>query len=462
MFSSLRLTFVLSYVLSLSILVQLPNHVQASPQFPTPVPKSSKFELIYDHSFSLLTAAREYTIRRQGNDSNCDYIAVSNGIQNIGGDGRQAYDLARQLVPQGPRDYKEGFYSLHGPQGSDNPFSINNLGAAPEAFVGVYEALGYNAVMLAAQPGKVDLAFAQAIRNRLLLQPDTSFAHLWITPRNYSVSRRIRVDETQEFVDLIYPYHEVVAMIAPDDIDKVVILDGLVGYPFTISLETLAYQLRGFNRVIVVSKSAETLVEHQQFQIAQTGQPYVVSPLGGQYLKTARLSWRQQYSTWGSVISSPLRMTNGKDPLVILPGRFVHYERIGTQSVTFALLGVQMGYDLERAGVLPSGAIQPWTERELTQGMSDWVIQQFGAVDTFTEIFGKPLTDEFWLTHDQLQQIVLRGVPLPQADQPGYIVVLTERAMLGWDSVHGTFMIPLGQVYYEQLRRELNSTRSAM
>lgn len=397
--------------------------------------------------------AQRYTIRRQGNDSNCEYIAVSNGIQNTGGDGARAYQRARELVPQGVFDYHEGFYTLYGANGSDRPFSINNLGAAPEAFVGVYEALGYEALMLGREPGAADRALAQTIYERLAAAPETSFAHLWITPQRYSVARRLTVAATDEVVDLIYPYHEVVAMVAPDRPGQVVILDGLIGYPFTISLETLAYQLRGFNKVLLVSASDGSLAEHQRRQATQRGQPYALAPLGGQYLAAARRWWGRSYTEWGAVIGPPFRVAAAPEERVVLPGRFVHYERTGAQPPELALLGVRMGQELEAAGVLPAGTIQPWAARRLQPGMQGWVSAQFGSETAFLAVFGNVLTDEHWLTQAQMQQLVLRGVALPQADQPGYVVVLTERAMLAWDEVRGTFMIPLGQIYYEHDQR---------
>lgn len=407
-----------------------------------------------EYTAAAYTGARPYVIRRQGNDSNCDYIAVSNGIQNIGGDGALAYQRARALVPQGVFDYHEGFYTVYGPNGSDRPFSINNLGAAPEAFVGVYEALGYDAVMLGSQAGRADRGLAQALYDRLAQAPETSFAHLWITPRGYAVARRFTVDATGEVVDLIYPYHEVVAMVAPERPNEVVILDGLVGQPFTMSLDALAHQLRAFNKLLVVSAGSATLVDHQRSQAAQTGQPYVLAPLGGQYLAVARQLWGPQYGQWGAVIGQPFRVAVEGDTTVVLPGTYVHYERAGAQRPTLALLGTRMGHELEAAGVLATGTIQPWIDQPLPAAMQHWVVERFGSEAAFSAAFGKPLTAEVWISQDQMQQLVLRGVALPQADQAGYAVVLTERAMLAWDAVHGTFMIPLGTIFYAQHQRD--------
>lgn len=243
---------------------------------------------------------RQYRVRYQGNDSNCDYVAVANGVQNVGGDGEQAYWAARTLVPQGPRDFKEAFYTLLGPNGSDQRFSLNNLGAAPEAFVGVYETLGYNAVMLAATPDGVDLDFARAMRDRLVADPERSFAHLWITPRPYQArARMLRVAETGEEVALLYPYHEVTAMASANP-EELVILDGRVGQPYRLPLEQVAYQLRGFNRVLVVSRNDGSLEDHQRFQVGQEGRPYVTAALGGAYLTAARMWWGGGYQTWGA------------------------------------------------------------------------------------------------------------------------------------------------------------------
>lgn len=402
---------------------------------------------------------RTYVIRRQGNDSNCDYIAVSNGIQNIGGDGEKAYWLAREFVPQLPRDYREAFYTLLGPQGSDSPFSLDNLGAAPEAFVGVYPALGYNAVMLAAQPGAVDLAFAQAIRDRLIASPDTTFAHLWTTPRPYNPQARLLdLPETGEQVSLLYPYHEVAAMAVPGQPDRLLILDGLVGHAFTLSLEEVAYQLRGFNRVIVVSSNPGPLEAQQRFQMTQAGQPFVSDTLGGAYLTTARQTWGPAYQTWGRVIGQPYRVATGQNEMVVLPGEYVQYERIGTQPVTLAPVGKRMGEELVGMGVLPAGMLYPAHQPGLVNGIRDSIAAQFGSVEAFQQAFGSPISAEFWLSHEQMAWFALRGEWHPlleygQAD--GYICMLTERAMIAWNGQSGAVLVPLGRVYYRQQQREL-------
>lgn len=400
---------------------------------------------------------RAYSIMRQGNDSNCDYIAVANGIQNIGGDGEWAYWAARSLVPQQPRDFREAYYTLLGPNGSDHPFSLDNLGAAPEAFLGMYETLGYNAVFLESTPHVVDIEFARAIRDRLAADPDHTFAHLWTTPHSYNAhSRQLHIAETNEYVNLLYPYHEVAAMAAPGS-DDVIILDGLVGHPYRLSLHDLAYQLRGFNRVIVVSSHTGSEEDHQRFQLQQRGQPYVSAPLGGLYLTTARALWGSSYHHWGRAIAQPYRMSADGTTRTILPGEYVHYERVTEHSVSLALLGVRMGHDLINAGVLPPEEMRLWEELTLPEGMQLWAQGHFGTAERFHHIFGRTITREFWLSHEQMQTYVLRGAPaqqIEQSAQPGYICVLTERALIAWDEQHGTFMLPLGRVYYEQLRRE--------
>jgi hypothetical protein len=401
---------------------------------------------------------RTYTIMPQGNDSNCDYIAVANGVQNIGGDGEWAYWAARSLVPQQPRDFREAYYTLLGPNGSDRPFSVDNLGAAPEAFLGMYETLGYNAVFLESTPHTVDVEFARAIRDRLAANPEHTFAHLWITPRNYNPhSRVLHIAETNEQVSLLYPYHEVAAMAAPGS-DHVIILDGLVGHPYTLSLHDLAYQLRGFNRVIVVSNNNGNERDHQWFQLQQQGQPYVSSPLGGVYLTAARAFWGSSYQNWGRAIGQPYRMSTDGTTRTILPGEYVHYERVTERSVSLALLGVQMGHDLVNAGALPPEELRIWEELALPEGIRLWVQGAFGSTDNFHHSFGKTITNEFWLSREQMQAYVLRGLPYEQIDHgasAGYLCVLTERALLVWDEQHGTSMIPLGRIYYEQLRRDM-------
>lgn len=76
--------------------------------------------------------------------------------------------------------------------------------------------------------------------------------------------------------------------------------------------------------------------------------------------------------------------------------------------------------------------------------------EHMGSSEAFTAVFGNVLPDEFWLSAAAAEQHVLRRTTIPQASQSGYIFVLTERAMLGWNSAHGAFMLPLGQIYYNQ------------
>lgn len=413
----------------------------------------------FDSESHRTIASMAYSIRQQGHDSNCDYIAVSNGIQNIGGDGAGAYQWARALVAQHPRDYRESFYTLLGPDGSDRPFSLDNLGAAPEAFVGVYEALGYNAVMLATQPGHADLAFVQAIYDRLAAQPYHAFAHLWTTPRAYNPHARIiTVPETGEQAALLYPYHEVVAMASPDQPGRIVILDGLVGYPFSISLADLAHQVRSFNRVIIVSTHVGTIAEHQRFQLAQAGEPFVTPTLGGPFLTLARQLGGSGYYPWFQVIGQPYRILDMTGEVVIVPGEYVQFERSGAHHPTLAPLGRRMANDLVQMNVLEPAMLEQPYPLELVNGIRIGAEQQFGSIASFEQIFGLPLTSEFWLSHEQLAWLVLRGSwhPLLDVDpSSGYICVLTERAMLCWHEQTGTALIPLGRIFYEQHQHEL-------
>lgn len=389
------------------------------------------------------TEQKVYSIRPQGNDSNCDYIAVVNGIQNIGGDGENAYWLARSLVPQIGRDYKEAFYTLLGPQGSDQPFTLDNLGAAPEAFVGVYQALGYNAVFLAAQAGATDLDFVRAIRDRLATDPERSFVHLWMTPYSYDATARIlSIAETGEAASLLYPYHEVAAMLAPDP-ERLIILDGLVGYPYELALNDVAYFLRGFNRVIVVSRNDGSLADHQRFQLSQAGLPYVTATLGGPYLSFARTLFGDAYQTWGSVIDQPLRViANGRET-VLLPGEYVHYTGTYIDGITLAPLGVRIANDLLQAGSIAPENVLLSGAPDLVNGIRLWAESQFGSVERFYQLFGRPITPEFWMTTEQLKTLV----PSYATDPNGYVSVLTERGMIVWNSERGTWFVPLGRVY---------------
>ncbi len=403
------------------------------------------------------TALGQYTIRPQGNDSNCDFVAVHNGVQNIGGDGTGAYQLARALIPQRARDYHEGFYTRRGPNGSDLPFSLDNLGAAPDAFVGLYEALGYNAVVLAAVPGNADEKFAQAIYARLAANPQGTFAHLWLTSLPYKAARTITVEETGERVSLLYPYHEVIAFAAPEQPNQVVILDGQVRRPYRMALGRLARELRGFNRVVLVSRNDGSLVDHQRSQLQEAGRPYVAPPLGGAFLYAARQLWGPGYRTWGDAIGLPLRIGDGEHMTVMLPGEYVHYQRAGVGEVTLAPLGARMIQELEGQGLLAAPAQRAPAPASLPEGMRLWVEAQFGSAAAFEQVFGKPLTNEFWLSQEQMQGAVLRGLSHPVVSAApladGYVVLLTERAMVAWSPTQGTFLVPLGRVYHEQLKR---------
>jgi hypothetical protein len=401
-----------------------------------------------------------YTVRQQGNDSNCDYIAVANGIQNIGGDGEHAYHTARALVPQMERDYREGFYTRLGSHGSDLPFSIDNLGAAPEAFVGLYEALGYNAVFLATTPDQVDLAFVQTIRDRLAANPTGSFVHLWITPRPYNPQARIfHVAETGEQVPLLYPYHEVAAM-ASDNPNALLILDGLVGRPYELTLEQLAYQVRGFNRALVVSRNDGHLEDHQRVQMSQAGQPYIHAPLGGVYLTHARQRWGADYQEWGAVIGQPYQAMHNQALTTQLPGRYVQYVRLDASTMTLAPLGWQMVQELAAFNAIPDDALRPDDNPALQGGIRDWAIARFGSTDNFERAFGQVLTTEFWVSQEHMQYTVLNGIPHPivgQDDRGGYICVLSEYAMIAWDLEHGVFLLPLGQIYHTQFAQEVGA-----
>ncbi|MFD3167134.1 hypothetical protein [Herpetosiphon sp. NSE202] len=400
-----------------------------------------------------------YDIRLQGNDSNCDFIALRNGIQNIGGAGDAAYATARTMISQSPRDYYEGFYTLKGPNGSDQRFSLDNLGAAAAAFIGVYQALGYNALLLMAEPDQRDYSFAQSIVDQLLKNPHASFAHAWITPREYRRNaRNIVVPETNETVAMLYPYHEVAVFVDPRTPQQVIILDGLVGYPFALTLDTFADWLRGFNSVIMVSAEAGSIADHQRYQFAARTAPYVANRLGGPYLYAARKAFGSDYLQWGEVLGQPFRWHDQQLTKVVLPGTYVHYERVEAGPITLALLGTRMGYDLEAAGILPIGTIRPWEKTVLVNGIREWVIASFGSEQHFLAVFGNVLTQEIWLSQATMQQYVLRNIPNQRVDQngiDGYIIVLTERAMIAWNAQQGTFLIPLGQIYDHELQRML-------
>lgn len=394
-------------------------------------------------------------LKRQGYDSNCDYIAVANGVHNIGGNGEQAYGAARELVPQIPRDFHEAYYTLLGPRGSDQPFTVNNLGAAPEAFIGMYEALGYDTVFLASTPGNVDLDFARALRDRLAANPGGVFAHLWTVPGPYNPQARVFVvEETGEHISFPYPYHEVAAVASPDDPHSLVILDGLFATPYPMRLEQVAHQLHAFNRAIVVSRNNGTLEDHQRHQMQQEGQPYVVPRLGGSFLTTARRLWGATYQTWGEVIGQPFRARDGEQDKVIVPGTYVQYERVGAGTATLTPLGARVRDEMASAGILPPEVAYQTDIPPLINGIREWAVRQFGSVESFEAAFGKPLTAEFGITQDQMQAVL----PLVARQSPGeyYVCVLTERGMVAWSANQGTFLVPLGRVFYERLRSDVD------
>lgn len=413
---------------------------------------------IYGSVLTALAARRDagypVAVRRQGPDSNCDFIAAANGIQFLGGNGDQAYARVRELVPQGPIDYREGFYTLYGPNGSDRPFSLDNLGAAPEAFIGVYEALGYDATLLAAPPGPANAAFARAVHDQLALAPETSFAHLWITPRAYDAQARVlSVAATGEQAPLLYPYHEVAAIADPMAPGQLIVLDGLIGYPVALSLDQIAHHLRGFNKVVIVRQGTSSPEDRLRAQIAASAGPFAVVGLGGAFLTLSRQTWGAAYGTWGRVIGPPLQMRSGEELVVRLPGEYVLYERGGT-GVGLARLGAWMRDDLGARGVLGPEHLRP---AELQNALRDWAVAQFGSLERFHTIYGAPLTDELWLTPEVFHGSVLRGVDHALASAPasGYVVVLTERAMLVWSPEQGVAMVPLGLIFYTELRESL-------
>ncbi len=402
---------------------------------------------------------RTYDIMLQGNTSNCDFIALRNGIENIGGDGDSAYWQSRRLISQEPRDYKEGFYTLYGQNGSDYPFSLNNLGAAPEAFAGVYQSLGYDAILLQAEPHDTNNDFAYTIYQQLLLQPEHSFAHIWVTYDNYNPQARwLTIPETGESVSLLYPYHEIAIMMNPHQPNAVIALDGLVGYPYLISLDRLGYILRGFNSAILVRSSSVNIIEHQRAMLMGEPIPYTSHQLGGAYLWTARQWFGTDYQRWSQPIAQPYRFIDEHGTKVILPSQFLHFERIGDGAVTSALLGTRMGYELQARQLLPPDTIQPWVDKPLVNGIREWVTQTFGSVERFSAIFGKPITGEFWLSPAQMDHDVMRHIAHPLVDAQnadGYILVLTERALIAWHPQFGSLLVPLGQIYLEELRRAL-------
>jgi len=398
------------------------------------------------------TGSRAYQIMPQGEDSNCDYIAVANGVQNTGGDGAWAYRRAREFIPQSPREFKEGFYSVLGPNGSDLQATMDNIGTAPEAFVGFYEANGYNAVSMATPPGEPDLAFVKAIYERLAADPDKTFAALYIYSNNRDYgfrSRTVTVPETGERVEIPYLYHVVAGVVDPNLPNRIIILDGITRFPFAMTLEDLAYKIRGYNRVVVASRQTASLQAHQSFQLEQLGKPYVDTPLGGLYLRKAREVWGKAYGTWGKVIALPLKVSEGLTGTVALFGEYVQYEREGAGEPTLVPLGRQVAAELMREGLLKEEGLAQ--KQPLVAGQQSWVVDQFGSLEQFFTAFGQPLTGEFWLSTAQLQANVLHKQPHPLVDssrKDGYVCTLTERGMLAWNGQTGFFLVPLGRAAY--------------
>jgi hypothetical protein len=398
---------------------------------------------------TVAASSQRYTVRPQGNDSNCDFNTAANGIQNIGGDGEATYWRTRQLVVQAPLDYREGFYTLAGANGSDRPYSLDNLGTAPEAFVGVYEQLGYDSVLLASVPHQTDHTFTRALRDQLATAPERSFAHIWVTYLPYNAqARTITVANTGERVDLLYPYHEVAIMADTSDSDRVVVLDGLVGYPYSITLDRLAQQLRGFNQAVLVRRSEGNEATHIAAQIAGLQQPYATIRLGGAFLRAARALWGASYQQWGQVISPPLRMWNGQETVVRQAGDFVLYEW-GSQGVHLAALGVWARDAIAALGVLPPDT----AAAPLQNAMHEWAVKHFGSVEHFHSIYGPPISSEFWVSAQVLRETVLHGVQPDMIPDAGALVVLTERSALIWTPELGTQMVPLGAAYYQFLRK---------
>ncbi len=409
-------------------------------------------------------ALPSYYLMRQGNDSNCDFIAFTNITVNIGGnDPTDAFRFSRQFVPQDARDYREVYYTKLGPNGSDQPFTPNNLGAAPEAFVGAYEAYGYNTAMMAAAPGEASPQLIQALYDRLVQDPGRVAAHIWINAPNYDPATLFRntitVPETGEQVRLPFPYHEVMAVAAPDAPGEIVILDGVVGYPYTISLQDLTQRVRAFNRFIVVSRNDGSIADHQRAQMLQMGQPFVDHPLGGLYLRTARGLWGANYLQWGNLIAPPMRMPDADADTVVAFSEYVAFERtVLSHDVQLAPLGWRMAYDIGGTGWISGDSIRVRGDSELRPEMMTWIDATFGGADTFYRAFGRPITDEFWASPDMVKNVILQGIAHPAVDSglaDGYSVVVTERAVVAWHPATGAFLLPLGRIYHEQLKQEL-------
>lgn len=446
-------------ILVFAACLSLPHLTNAAP--PSPVltdAQRTHMLTVYGRELAPILLRRDVGpgihVRRQGRDSNCDFIAATNDVAAIGGNGDEAYARSRTLIAQAPVDYREGFYTVLGPSGSDKPFSLDNLGAAPEAFIGVYEALGYDTILLAAPPDQVNHDFARAVRDQLAAAPTTSFAHLWITPRPYNPrARTLTVPATGERASLLYPYHEVAAIVDPQAPERLILLDGLIGYPVSVALDDLAHQLRGFNKVIVVRKSGLSEKEHLTAQLSGSAQPYAVVGLGGAFLTTARQLWGPSYTQWGRVSGPPLRLHNGTEMVVRLPGEYVLYER-GSAGVTLVNLGSWMRDSLAAQNVL---RFEQLRATELRNGLRDWAVSHAGSLERFHALYGATLTEEVWMTPETFRSAVLRGAahPLAHAPTSGYVVVITEGAMLAWSPEQGTTLVPLGLIYLREMRADL-------
>ncbi len=230
-----------------------------------------------------------------------------------------------------------------------------------------------------------------------------------------------------------------------------IILDGLIGYPVTITIDQLAQRLRGFNSVVLVQGGSTASEAHLQAQLTFMRQPYATATLGGAFLRHACQTWGASYTTWGRVLSGPLRMWNGAETVVRLPGEYILYES-GQTGIHLAALGQAMRDRLLSRGLLPAEHNHP---AELRNALREWVIQQFGSLEHFQEIYGTPLTDEFWLAPETLRSTVLPGIdhPLTTLPSSGYVAILTERAMIVWSAERGVAMVPLGQAYLFELQQ---------
>lgn len=239
----------------------------------------------------------------------------------------------------------------------------------------------------------------------------------------------------------------------PQSPDRLIVLDGLIGYPVSIALSDLAHQLRGFNKLIIVRRSGSSADEHLAAQLHGSAQPYAVVGLGGAFLSTARQLWGPAYAQWGRVVGPPMRVHNRVEMVVQLPGEYVLYER-GSAGVALANLGSWMRDSLVAQNVLEPEQLQP---TELRNGLRDGAVSHAGSLERFHALYGATLTDEVWMAPETFRSTVLRGAehPLSHVPASGYIVVITERAMLAWSPEQGTTLVPLGLIYLNDVRRRL-------